>query len=385
MKGLLTSDVARLGLSLPRLREARMRRLLGSRCKLFEQGSRRSRGAQPWEEALPICKPQRPPESACTSTCCMAKTSLRPRWWRTCWTCAVCRTTRIQWTTLVPIPHTGHTVSTPTEITFGFDDDGLLATARLLLDNVCHIQVPWLPFGLKAAHRAGFGGDDVGPWSRPGRHGGGPRGDLPGAARGGDTDGHPGSRAAACAMEGTRIAVPQRAGAPLQSNPGGIENRVAFSIGPHRVYQRPPRVPLPGYGVAEAGGRSAFPAGRAYPPPERSQRHVAAGDAGPVTVSPHRTGQPSGNAIVSCPDSPCTALRSSGEHLLVSKVPIDELDDVTIACTVASATSARVLLNVVLTQSIGVQADYCNLPSNIEDPLEDNEAALLNRQCRPQV
>lgn len=62
--------------------------------------------------------------------------------------------------------------------------------------------------------------------------------------------------------------------------------------------------------------------------------------------------------------------------VLVSRVPIDRLDGRRVGRTMASATS-RVLLNVLLSQEVGVRPVYHDVPAGVDDPLADCDAALL--------
>jgi chorismate dehydratase len=62
--------------------------------------------------------------------------------------------------------------------------------------------------------------------------------------------------------------------------------------------------------------------------------------------------------------------------VLVSKHPIEKLTGKTIGRTTASATS-RVLLNVLLSQTVGVKPEFVDMPSELEEPLDHFDAALL--------
>ena len=65
-----------------------------------------------------------------------------------------------------------------------------------------------------------------------------------------------------------------------------------------------------------------------------------------------------------------------GSVLLVSRKPMEDLNGITVARTTASATS-RVLLNVLLNQSVGVQPKFVDIPADTEDPLKSHDAALI--------
>lgn len=166
VEGLVTSDLERLSLSPGRLKKAGLSRLLGPWCETFHRGQRQIRGEHGWEAGLAALR-----DAAVSGL--RLHVSLRYGQDETPEMLAqrLLDVRRLQDDTarvdaLVLLPHNDQNQrDMPGEITTGYDDMRLVATARLVLDNVPHIQVPWLPFGLKAAQLGlVFGGDDLGPW-----------------------------------------------------------------------------------------------------------------------------------------------------------------------------------------------------------------------------
>ncbi|HEY4000154.1 MAG TPA: hypothetical protein VGO93_14875, partial [Candidatus Xenobia bacterium] len=167
VEGLLTHDLAALGQDAPaRLRGAGLQRVGGSHAELFEAGERHWRGQHDWSDSL-----------AWLERAASAGLRLQPALFygedETAEQLASRlldvrrlqeRTGQVDGLSLVP-HHARKAVETPGEISFGLDDMRLLATARLVLDNIRHVEVPWLAMGFKAGTMAlAFGADDLGPW-----------------------------------------------------------------------------------------------------------------------------------------------------------------------------------------------------------------------------
>ena len=76
---------------------------------------------------------------------------------------------------------------------------------------------------------------------------------------------------------------------------------------------------------------------------------------------------------------PDIAISSDGEVqsiLLISKVPVEDLDGRTVALTKASRTS-QVLARILLQKRWGVMPDYAEMPSDLGEMMRDADAALL--------
>jgi chorismate dehydratase len=76
---------------------------------------------------------------------------------------------------------------------------------------------------------------------------------------------------------------------------------------------------------------------------------------------------------------PDIAISSDGEVqsiLLISKVPVEDLDGRTVALTKASRTS-QVLARILLAKRWGVTCDYVEMPSDLGEMMRDADAALL--------
>ncbi|MHB2015524.1 MAG: hypothetical protein ACYCW6_01115 [Candidatus Xenobia bacterium] len=136
-------------------------RLVVGPVELFEDGRRTVIDDQPWEAALAQAR-----ESGCRLSIGFAYGNDEP---------AELLVNRLQELralqdridVFAPVPiNAQREREQPGEISYGYDDVRLFAVARLMLDAVPHIQVPWLAFGMKAGQMALlFGADDLGPWA----------------------------------------------------------------------------------------------------------------------------------------------------------------------------------------------------------------------------
>jgi chorismate dehydratase len=109
--------------------------------------------------------------------------------------------------------------------------------------------------------------------------------------------------------------------------------------------------------------------------PERLSDALVRGDLdiGPISVMEYLR---HADELVLLPDIAVGADGPVMSCLLVSKVPLDELDGVPLACTTTSRTTVR-LAELLLTEKVGVRPDYFPAPPDLPVMMADAPAAVV--------
>ncbi|THA26327.1 menaquinone biosynthesis protein [Streptomyces sp. RKND-216] len=127
------------------------------------------------------------------------------------------------------------------------------------------------------------------------------------------------------------------------------------------------------WGLARTGHLLDFDLRRESP--ERLSDALVAGelDVGPISVMEYLR---NAEDLVLLPDIAVGADGPVMSCLLLSKVPLDELDDVPLACTTTSRTSVR-LAELLLAESVGVKPKYFSCPPDLPTMMAGAPAAVV--------